>query len=304
MAHDLHALLGPDGVATTRELTRRVDRHSVSAWVASGRLLRPYPGVVTLPGAFAEWHTQVVAAVLATGGTLSHTSALALWRRASRDGAVHVSVPASRRALRRRGLVVHRATEVPVDRLGGLPVTPLPRSLVDAWGWAHSARGSAELVETARRAVLESLRDRQVDLPALRFELGRQPALAGRRGLVELAELVAQGCESELEIWGVQHVLRGPGMPVFQQQYRVSLPFGTVRLDAAVPELKVAVEMDGAAFHGSAEARERDIRRDAALAARGWVVLRFSYRRLRQEPEACRREILAVCRARAALLLR
>ena len=84
----------------------------------------------------------------------------------------------------------------------------------------------------------------------------------------------------------------------------IRLPSGTVRLDAAVPELTIAVEMDGAAFHGSAEARERDIRRDAALAACGWVVLRFSYRRLRREPDACRREILAVCRARAALLQR
>ena len=74
-----------------------------------------------------------------------------------------------------------------------------------------------------------------------------------------------------------------------------------VRLDAAVAELKVAVELDGAAFHGSPEAREQDTRRDVALAALGWVVLRFSYRRLTRQPEACRREILAVCRARRAL---
>nr|WP_275586007.1 DUF559 domain-containing protein [Geodermatophilus sabuli] len=80
------------------------------------------------------------------------------------------------------------------------------------------------------------------------------------------------------------------------------MPSGTVYLDAAVPELRVAVELDGAAFHGSAAARERDTRRDVALAALGWVVLRFSYRRLTREPDACRREILQVCRARRALL--
>jgi very-short-patch-repair endonuclease len=76
----------------------------------------------------------------------------------------------------------------------------------------------------------------------------------------------------------------------------------TVHLDAAVPELKVAVELDGAAFHGSADDRERDTRRDVALAALGWVVLRFSHRRLTREPEACREEILRVCRTRAAVL--
>ncbi|MCA0143947.1 DUF559 domain-containing protein [Blastococcus sp. LR1] len=304
MSHDPAALLGPDGVARTSDLVNRVDRHTISSWVARGRLLRPFPGVVVLPDAWPDWHCRALAAVFATDGVLSHGSALGLWRLAPREGAIHVSVPASRRALRRRGLVVHRVTEVPADRLGRLPVTLLPRSLVDAWGWAHSARGSGRAVETVRGAVIEVARDRRLQPSALLLELSRQPALPGRRALVELIDLVAQGCESELEIWGVQRVLRGPGMPMFRQQHPVRLPFGEVRLDAAIPELKIAVEMDGAAFHGSSEARERDLMRDAALAARGWVVLRFSYRRLRRDPEGCRREILSVIRERSALLLR
>ncbi|MGY2084220.1 DUF559 domain-containing protein [Blastococcus sp. SYSU DS0539] len=302
MAHDLRALFGPGGVRTSAELSRRVDRHTVSAWVAAGRVRRPYPGVLVLPEAWEDWHTRALAAVLATRGVLSHGSAAALWRLAPRDGVIHVSIPASRRALRRPGLRVHRVQDLTADQLGNLPVTHLPRTLVDTWGWAHSARGSSRLVESARGSVIETLRDRRVRPAALRAGLAAQPALPGRRGLDELIGLVEQGCQSELEIWGVREVLRGPGMPAFEQQHRVALPFGTVRLGAAVPGLKVAVELDGAAFHGSAEARERDIRRDVALAALGWVVLRFSYRRLMREPEACRREILAVCRARAAAL--
>ena len=302
MAHDLRALLGPDGVARTDALAGRVDRHTISAWVAGGRVLRPYPGVIALPDALDHWRSRALAAVLATGGVLSHGSALTLWRLAPREGAIHVSVPAARRALRRPGLVVHRVDATTADRLGGLPVTLLPRSLVDAWSWAHSGRGSARLREAARGAVIGSVRDRRVRVADLELQLARHPALAGRRALAELVGLVAQGCQSELEIWGVRRVLSGPGMPAFQQQHPVHLPFGTVHLDAAVPDLKVAIELDGAAFHGSPEARERDIRRDAALAARGWVVLRFSYRRLMREPEACRHEILAVCRQRAALL--
>ena len=133
-------------------------------------------------------------------------------------------------------------------------------------------------------------------------ELTRHPAMPGRAALRELVGLVAAGCQSELEIWGVRHVLRAPGMPQFVQQYPVGLPFSTVHLDAAIPELGIAIEMDGAAFHGSLQVRESDIRRDVALAARGWVVLRFSYRRLMREPEACRREVLQVCAARRALL--
>jgi very-short-patch-repair endonuclease len=302
MAHDVVALLGPDGVCTSAELTRRVDRHTVAAWVADRRLFRPHPGVLVLPSMATEWRTRAKAAVLSTRGVLSHRSGLAVWGRAPREGTIHVSVPANRRAACRRGLVVHRVQQLDADLVGGLPVTGLPRALVDAWGHAHSGTGSARDVEVARAAVIGALRDRHVRIRDVRSALEGRRTLPGRASLDRLVRLVERGCESELEIWGVSEVLTGPGMPAFVQQHRVALPSGTARLDAAVPELRLAVEMDGAAFHGSAADRERDIRRDVALAALGWVVLRFSYRRLTREPDACRREILAVCRARAAVL--
>jgi hypothetical protein len=133
-------------------------------------------------------------------------------------------------------------------------------------------------------------------------QLHVRPELPGRGRLAELLGLIADGCESELEIFGVRHVLAIPGIPPCEQQYRMVLPSGPVRLDAAWPEAKLAIELDGAAFHGSQEARERDLRRDAALAALGWVVLRFSYRRLMREPEACRAEILAAYRRRVGVV--
>jgi very-short-patch-repair endonuclease len=272
--------------------------------VARRRLLRPYPGVVVLPERAGDWDTRVFAALYATGGTLSHTTALAVWRVLPREGDVHVSIPVRRRAVRGRGLSVHRVQRLVTDRLGPYPVTPLPRSLVDTWGLACRRSGSPRAIERARGAVIETLRDRRVQVTELRAESALQPALPGRGQLETLIDLVAQGCQSELEIWGVREVLSGPGLPRFVQQHPVVLPFGRIHLDAAVPELKVAVELDGAAFHGSPEARERDLRRDAALAALGWVVLRFSYRRLMREPEACRREIAQVCAARAAMLMR
>jgi len=71
-----------------------------------------------------------------------------------------------------------------------------------------------------------------------------------------------------------------------------------VDLDAAYVAAKVGVELDGAAFHGSPQDRERDTRRDAALATLGWVVLRFSYRRLTHDPAGCRAEIETVVRQR------
>lgn len=301
VTHDVAALVGPDGVARIRDLARRVDRHTIGRWVAGGRLLRPFPGVVVLPLRADEWRTRALAAVYATDGVLSHTSALTVWRLADGTGLLHVSIDAPRRALRRPGLVVHRAHDLVPDRLGPYPVTDLPRALTDAWGLASTATGR-KTADLARRAVIDTLRDRRVSPAELRRELDRRPTLRGRAALLQLVALVESGCQSELEIWGVRRVLRGPDMPAFVQQHKVRLPFATVHLDAALPDLRIAVELDGAAFHGSPEHRERDTRRDVALAALGWVVLRFSYARLTGDPEGCRREILAVCSSRRRLL--
>ena len=105
------------------------------------------------------------------------------------------------------------------------------------------------------------------------------------RSLEGLLDLVEQGCQSELE--------------VFELQHRVRLPDGRrVFLDAAWPAARIAVEMDGHRFHSSRSDRERDMRRDAGLAVLGWVVLRYGYARLTSDPEGCRREIASVVRRR------
>jgi very-short-patch-repair endonuclease len=301
VAHDLITLLGPAGVIRSDDLVRRVDRHTVAHWVRQGRLVRPHRGVLVLPERSGDWRTRALAGVLATDGALSHWSALALWRVIPPTGPVHLSVPAGRRASGSPGLVVHRARVLEPDRIGGLPVTVLSRALVDSWGLALRAGGRIRDVEIARAAVITTIRERQVSPAALRADVLARRALPGRAGLLDLITKVVGGSHSELEISGVDHVLTGPGMPRFVRQFTVALPHGHVRLDAAVPELRMAIEFDGAAFHGDPAARERDIRRDVALAALGWVVLRFSYRRLTTEPEACRRDILTVCAARRSM---
>lgn len=50
---------------------------------------------------------------------------------------------------------------------------------------------------------------------------------------------------------------------------------GPYKLDFAFPDLKIAVECDGEAFHSSPSQLERDQERDSKLAQAGWTVLRF-----------------------------
>ena len=136
----------------------------------------------------------------------------------------------------------------------------------------------------------------------LRYELTRRTGLRGRAELIRLVDLLADGCRSELEIWGCLHVLRAPGMPTFVHQRRLAIGPQTFVLDAACEESMLAVEMDGAAWHGSRTQREADIRRDALVATAGWQTLRFSFARLTRAPDTCRQEILAVHTARLRLL--
>ena len=128
--------------------------------------------------------------------------------------------------------------------------------------------------------------------------------MPGRAELEKLVGLLADGCQSELEIWGCLQVLRAPGMPRFVQQRRVAAGSESFFLDASCEESMLTVEMDGAAWHGSQTQREADISRDSLLATLGWQTLRFSYRRMTRAPEACRREIRGVHEARLRLLRR
>ena len=167
--------------------------------------------------------------------------------------------------------------------------------------WSTCGPGA---IASVRAAAISGVRRRVCSVRELRHELSGRPALRGRTELARLVDLLADGCQSELEIWGCLHVLRAPGMPRFVQQRRVQIGPETFVLDAACEESMLAVEMDGAAWHGTRVQREADIRRDALVATAGWQTLRFGFGRLTRAPEACRCEILAVHTARLRLLRR
>ena len=194
---------------------------------------------------------------------------------------------------------MHRAADAYVERrrVDGLAVSPVERAVVDVWG------APAPLQRTAvRAAAITAVRRRLCSPRDLTFELARNVRLAGRAELAALTCLLADGCQSELEIWGCLQVLRAPGMPTFVQQRRVQVGRETFFLDAACEESMLAVEMDGAAWHGSKVQREADIRRDSLLATVGWQTLRFSFDRMTRFPEAVRGNILAVHFARLRLM--
>ena len=300
MRHDVELIVGPDGWTTWDRLTRRVSPTTVRAWVAAGRLIRVGPARYATPAAAGQWRLRVATALHGTDAVVSHTTALTLWGLlAAAPGPVHVTVAATASGRGSAGVVRHRSLDVDWHRrrVDGLPVTSVERSLVDAWG-SPAGAGRADL----RGAVITAVRRRMCTPAALAAELGLRPRLCGRAELAELVGLLAAGCQSELEIWGCLQVLRAPGMPPFVQQRSLVVAGERFTFDAAYDDVLLAVEMDGAAWHGSSDQRERDIRRDALAATLGWQTLRFSYRRLTVSADVCRAEIRSVHATRQRLL--
>jgi very-short-patch-repair endonuclease len=73
-------------------------------------------------------------------------------------------------------------------------------------------------------------------------------------------------------------------------QYRIDAYY----VDFAFPDIRLAVEADGAAYH-SEERKERDRRRDGFLRSRGWAVMRFHGTTIYHKADNCafivRREV-------------
>lgn len=72
-------------------------------------------------------------------------------------------------------------------------------------------------------------------------------------------------------------------------------------IDFANPQLKIAIEVDGRAFHSDRHSFERDRARQNMLVIEGWVVLRFTWERIVNDPEGVLAEVAS---AYAAALLR
>lgn len=58
-------------------------------------------------------------------------------------------------------------------------------------------------------------------------------------------------------------------------------------VDFAFPDVNVAVEADGAAYHTSEEHRQRDLRRDYHIRRNGWKVMHFKGSTIYQKADNC-----------------
>lgn len=269
--------------------------------VRRGELVRLFPRVYVLADAATDATTRARAALAFVGrdAALSHLTAVAAWQLPAPAPPTEITVTSwSGRRLRVPtdcGLRVHRRNDaLPVVIRGGLPTVPLEHALLGAWRAAG---------DPYRREVMTTaVRTRRTTPSRIRQALAQHARLRDRRVLLRLLRLLDEGCQSHLELFGYTEVFAHRCMPTSVGQLRIQLSTRVVYLDRAFVAEKVAVELDGATYHSSRRDRERDMRRDAELAAQGWLVLRYSHAQLTSEPDVVRAEILTVLAARRAQL--
>jgi hypothetical protein len=280
---------GQHGAATRAQLLAAgVSPHVLDRRVRSGRLLLVHHGVYRLGTEEPTAWTFAMAAVLATSGgrstgvVVSHAAAAVLWEYPGWDRPDIVDITRTAPG-RVPGVRVHRVRSLcddEVTRVRGVPVTTPARTVLDLAGCTTMRELEQALAAATRRA-----RRHRGEIRRLLQRHPRHPGSGRLRQL--LAALDAAGHEplflrSKAEERALLLVRRGGLAP----------PLANVRIagfevDFVWPAQRVILEVDGYEFHGSAAAFQRDRDRDRDLVASGYQVLRFSWRQLTDESEAC-----------------
>ncbi len=182
-----------------------------------------------------------------------------------------------------RGVTVRRTDDIAkgdVIAIEGLPVTSIVRTVYDLAGVLTFKRFDA----IAEGLVIDGrLTLREVERAIAR--LGRR----GKRGTVAMrtfAEARSAGSDPNatvLERRGRSALARA-GLPAPVPQYPIPWAAGR-RFDDAYPDVALAIEWDSRAWHSQQKAIGADRRRDRDAAVHGWLVVRFTWQDVTDDPD-------------------
>lgn len=265
-----------------RTLSRRI---ADGLWEPRGKRALVFAG--TAPGLLTD--SLVAAHALHPRGVLTGFSALAVqgelegdpWAAVRSDPRPWVLYPHHNR------LLVRTIREVPGrgSVALGVPVAGHDRALVDLARFLP--------LEEARRLVMRAaqvhgsastmaLLERAADLPR------------GYSGAPRVAALISDlgtGAHSDAENLLISLLVQA-GITGYVVNMPVRLGNVAVRIDVAFPRARVAIEVDGRAFHSSPQRFQFDRTRQNRLVTAGWRVLRFTWEDLTQRPDMVLRRIV------------
>jgi very-short-patch-repair endonuclease len=189
---------------------------------------------------------------------------------------------------------VHRVP-VPARQLvyhDELPITSLPWTLCDYLATLPAGRAGQLADRALQRGwfTADHLARRVRDYPHRR----------GNPRLRQLLALTGDGAAAESER-RVHALLRRAGIEGWIPNLPIRVDGVLVAIvDLAIPECRIAIEIDGMAYHTDAERYQRDRTRQNAVQLLGWLVLRFTWADVIHRPDHVIAEVRHAIAARAA----
>ena len=195
------------------------------------------------------------------------------------SGAIEIVLPHGRRIDPQPGVVVRRSrtlTERSVVVRDGLRIVDVERAVLSL-ALTRPRRASGIVTAAVQQGLTTGDR-----LRGCLLGLGR---VRGKVAVLAALEDVDGGSRSWLES-RFRRLIRAAGLPLPVQNHPLLIGDRRVWLDACYVEERVAIELDGRAYHVMSEDWEDDLVRQNAVVLAGWLVLRFTARDLREPPEA------------------
>ncbi len=267
------------GCITRQQAIRRVGESQWDELIDGPLFNRLHPAVYRIRTARPTWMQQAWAATLsASDAVVSHKSAARLWGvKLFDDDTLPIEITVPRNIARRRsGLIVHESQQLhqvshTCRHESGLHVTTPERTIIDlSWKLSYS-----ELA-----CVFDVMCNLKLTSAAKLDNALSQIQTRGVRRIRQVRRIIASrinestNVESQLERRMVRRI-RSEGITDFSTQLPIQTHDGSFRMDIALPELRICIEVDGP-HHLEPSRMVQDRQRDTAISACGWTVMRFS----------------------------
>ena len=271
-------------------------RHEVDGLLRRGVLqATPYRPAYRAGGAPQTGDAQAWLSVLGSGSVLSYLSAAQWWELpVPSDGRIHITRRERARFRAPASVCIHRTLLCPaaITERFGLPITAKRETILDCLGW---------LTLPASRSLLDrSFQQSWLTRDDICRRVDEQSGRWGNRRLVRLLRESRPGAEAESERL-LHLILESAGITGWTPNLPVVLDGHRYRIDVAFADLKIAIEVEGWAFHRFREQRDHDLEKLNSLAAHGWTVLVFNWAHVKDDPDYVIRKVCSVLGARPAI---
>jgi hypothetical protein len=272
------------GVVTRAQLLAAgVTSDEIKHRLSLGALLREHRGIYRVGHRAPSVEARYLAAVWASGdkAVLSGRAAAYLW--GILKGAAPAPEVTAHGERRVHGVITHRARSVEATTHRGIPITTVPRTLVDL---------AADLpLDAVARACHEAGVKHHTTPAQVEAVLSKRPRVRGAGRLRAVTSGDVQVTLSELER-RFQKRLEDAGLPLPQTNKRAH----GRRVDCRWPDHRLTVELDSYRYHRSRHAWEQDRRREREARARGDEFRRYTHGDVVESPRLMLAELCALLR--------